>query len=217
MTQTERRQYTFLDRCLEQFNQALSVTLGPPPHASRNNPADANADVELAETERRHVAGLMRINHAGEVCAQALYTGQALTARSPRVQQAMQQAAAEELDHLAWCAQRLRELNDRPSRLGIFWYTGSFALGATAGALGDRWNLGFLRETERQVEAHLGSHLQRIPAEDQRSRAIIQQMKDDEAKHADMAEQAGGAVLPEPVPQLMAFSAKLMKSLAYRF
>ena len=212
----ERRQLTLLDRCLDHFNQALAVTLGPPPQGRRANPAAAHADISLDEAQRRHVAGLMRINHAGEVCAQALYAGQAITARSPQVQSAMQQAAEEEEDHLAWCAERLQELDDHPSRLGVLWYGGSFFLGCVAGALGDRWNLGFLQETERQVEAHLGDHLQRLPPDDRRSRAIIEQMQIDEAQHAAMAEAAGAAALPPPVPRLMALTAGIMKALVYR-
>lgn len=212
----ERRRYRPVDQWLSGLNQALAVCFGPSPQGQRANPAGELPAVELNEDQRRHVAGLMRVNHAGEVCAQALYAGQALTARNPQVQTAMQQAAAEELDHLDWCAQRLRELNDRPSRLGVLWYSGSMLMGVTAGLLGDRWNLGFLRETECQVEAHLASHLQRLPADDQRSRAIVEQMKTDEADHAAMAEQAGGAELPPPVPRLMALTADMMKALAYR-
>ncbi|MCG8466438.1 MAG: 2-polyprenyl-3-methyl-6-methoxy-1,4-benzoquinone monooxygenase [Xanthomonadales bacterium] len=213
----ERRQFSLLDRCFDQLNQALDVTLGRTPAAQRPYPAEGESRPEYDEAQRRHIAGLMRINHAGEVCAQALYSGQAITARSPEVQVAMNQAAVEELDHLAWCADCLAELNDRPSRLGLFWYGGSFFLGCVAGAIGDRWNLGFLEETERQVEAHLAHHLEDIPQADGRTRAIVEQMKIDEAHHAQMAADAGAAKLPNPVPNLMAITAKGMKALAYRF
>lgn len=212
----ERREYTFLDRCLDQLNQALEVSLGPASQSQRPNPAQGIAPATLDEAQRRHVAGLMRINHAGEVCAQALYAGQAITARSPQIQTAMQRAAAEEWDHLAWCADRLAELNSHRSRLGLFWYGGSFTLGCLAGALGDRWNLGFLQETERQVEAHLDGHLEQLPESDERSRRILEQMKLDEAEHAAMAEAAGAAQLPAPIPALMAGTAKVMKALVYR-
>jgi ubiquinone biosynthesis monooxygenase Coq7 len=156
------------------------------------------------------------VNHAGEICAQALYAGQAATARDPSVREAMQQAADEEIDHLAWCESRLDELRSKPSLLNPLWYAGSFAIGAVAGLAGDRWSLGFVRETEIQVEAHLQEHLERLPPEDARSQAILDQMKTDEAQHARMAENAGAAVLPAPVRAAMAFTAGIMKSLAYR-
>ena len=212
----DRRHFSFIDHCLSHINQAMEVASGTTPSAYRVNPATAASHAELSETERTHVAGLMRINHAGEVCAQALYAGQAITARSPQVQMAMEQAAQEEIDHLSWCAERLSELNDRPSIFGPFWYIGSFTLGCIAGASGDRWSLGFLQETERQVEAHLEQHLQQLPPQDDRSRKILDQMKIDEAQHASMAEAAGAAQLPDPIPQLMHYTAKLMKSIAYR-
>ena len=165
---------------------------------------------------RLHAAGLMRINHAGEVCAQALYAGQAATARNPDVQAEMQQAANEEIDHLSWCKDRLDELESTPSKLDPLWYAGSFAIGAAAGLAGDGWSLGFLKETEKQVEAHLEGHIEKLPPEDARSRAILDQMKIDEAKHADMAESAGARDLPRPIQSAMAFTAGVMKALVYR-
>ena len=157
----------------------------------------------------------MRINHAGEVCAQALYQGQALTAREPGARAALEQAAAEETDHLAWTAQRITELGGRVSYLNPLWYAGSFALGAVAGALGDKWNLGFLAETERQVEGHLGTHLDRLPAQDEKSRAIVDQMKTDEAGHARTAVEHGAAELPEPVKAAMRLGSRVMTGTTY--
>jgi ubiquinone biosynthesis monooxygenase Coq7 len=158
----------------------------------------------------------MRINHVGEVCAQALYQGQALTARNPEARAVLEEAAREETDHLAWCESRINELGGRKSLLNPLWYGGAFALGAVAGALGDKWNLGFLAETERQVEAHLDGHLQQLPEQDARSRAIVEQMKVDEAKHAQTALDHGGAPLPMPVKQVMRFAAEVMRKTARR-
>jgi len=172
---------------------------------------------ELSDADKRHAAGLMRINHSGEVCAQALYAGQALTARNPVAQQALLEAADEETEHLAWCEKRLHELGSHKSVLNPLWYASSFALGALAGALGDKWNLGFLAETERQVEGHLDSHLDKLPAGDAKSRAIVEQMKVDEMRHAQMAQDHGGAELPSPVRQTMRATSKLLTHLAYRF
>jgi ubiquinone biosynthesis monooxygenase Coq7 len=170
----------------------------------------------MEEEQRKHAAGLMRVNHAGEVCAQALYAGQAVTARSADVQSDIQQAANEEIDHLSWCKERLDELDSQPSLLDPLWYAGSFAIGAVAGLAGDGWSLGFLKETENQVEAHLEGHIEELPPEDARSRAILDQMKIDEAKHAQMAEDSGAYDLPEPVRQLMKMTAQVMKTVAYR-
>ena len=170
----------------------------------------------MDEAGRRHAAGLMRINHVGEVCAQALYIGQATVARDPATRAQLLHAAQEETDHLAWCAERLDELGSRPSLLNPIWYGGSFAIGALAGLRGDGWNLGFVVETERQVEAHLDEHLQSLPATDQRSREILRVMKEDEARHADHAEHAGARTLPPPIPQAMALASRLMKLVAYR-
>jgi ubiquinone biosynthesis monooxygenase Coq7 len=158
----------------------------------------------------------MRVNHVGEICAQALYQGQSLTARDPRARQELQQAAREEEDHLAWSAERIRELGGRPSLLNPLWYAGSFAMGAAAGALGDRWNLAFLAETERQVEEHLSGHLQRLPAEDHRTRKLVDAMRTDEAKHRDTALRLGAAELPGPARLAMRVAAKLMTTVAYR-
>lgn len=210
------RSYSPLDRLISAVDEALRLSTGAAPEPSRANPAGETAESELAEDERRHVAGLMRVNHAGEICAQALYAGQAVTARNPDVAREMQRAADEEIDHLAWCEARLDELDDRPSILNPLWYAGSFAIGAVAGLAGDRWSLGFLKETERQVEAHLADHIDRLPASDARSHAILDQMKADEARHADMADAAGGAELPELVRRAMAAASGVMKALAYR-
>lgn len=204
-----------LDRLLDSAQNALSTVLGGV-RAERPNPGRAEADVVLDDAERRHAAGLMRINHVGEVCAQALYIGQAAVARDPATRDQLLAAAQEETDHLAWCGDRLRELDSRPSLLNPLWYAGSYAIGALAGLRGDGWNLGFVVETERQVEAHIGEHLQSLPEADQRSRAILRVMQADEARHAEHAQAAGAKVLPAPIPSLMAAASKLMKTVAYR-
>lgn len=211
---TARRQ-TPLDHALSEAQRALETVFGDPP-AERPSPALAAADVALEADERRHAAGLMRINHVGEVCAQALYVGQAAVARDPDTRRHLLAAAQEETDHLAWCAGRLRELDSRPSLLNPAWYAGSYAIGVLAGLRGDGWNLGFVVETERQVEAHLDEHLQTLPEADLRSRAILRTMKEDEARHADEAEHAGARVLPPPIPSIMAAASRLMKAVAYR-
>lgn len=209
------RRLSPLDRAFEQLDQAVRTVLGPAPPAARPNPAEPVAETPLTERERRHAAGLMRVNHAGEIMAQGLYQGQALTARLETVRGAMEQAAREEFDHLAWCEQRLTELHARPSVLGPAWYAGAFLLGAGAGLAGDRWSLGFVAATEAQVVEHLEHHLGTLPATDQRSRAIIDQMKIDEAHHGAAAEQAGGLPLPAPAKGLMAAVSKLMTRTAY--
>ncbi|MBP3983164.1 2-polyprenyl-3-methyl-6-methoxy-1,4-benzoquinone monooxygenase [Pseudoxanthomonas helianthi] len=203
------------DRFLVETQRALETVFGQPP-ASRPNPAADTPEVELDAAERRHAAGLMRINHVGEVCAQGLYFGQAAVARDDETRTHLLAAAQEETDHLAWCADRLRELHSRPSLFNPLWYSGSYALGALAGLRGDGWSLGFVVETERQVEAHLDEHLQTLPEADLRSRDILQVMKADEARHADHAEQAGARRLPQPIPSLMAAASKFMKTVAYR-
>lgn len=203
---------------LDQFISALDSglrTVFAPSHAARAYPA-TTPEAELSEAERRQVAALMRVNHVGEVCAQALYSGQALTSKNPQVRADLQRAAAEETDHLAWCEQRLDELGGRKSLLNPLWYGGAFGMGLIAGALGDKWNLGFLAETERQVEAHLDGHLQQLPLADSRSRAVIEQMKADEAQHAQNATDHGGAVLPRPVRLAMRNAANVMRSVASR-
>lgn len=209
------RTLTPADRLLAQADLALRAAFGRPA-AARPNPA-ANAVDRLADSETRaHVAGLMRINHAGEVAAQGLYHGQALTARRPDIRAAMEQAGREEGDHLAWCRDRLDELGARPSLLNPLWYAGSLFIGAVAGAAGDRWSLGFMAETERQVEGHLDDHLGRLPPGDPRSRAILEQMKTDEIAHGQAALDAGGAELPAPLRWLMTLTAKVMTGTAYR-
>jgi len=210
------RNYSRIDRIIASMDEALRISTGAAPSAERENPAGEIPSASLDRDERRHVAGLMRINHTGEVCAQALYAGQAATARHDETREAMQQAADEEIDHLAWCEERLKELDSRPSILNPLWYAGSFAIGAIAGFAGDQWSLGFVKETEIQVEAHLEDHLERLPESDGRSQAILDQMKEDEANHAEMAEAAGARDLPKPIQSAMAFTAGIMKTLAYR-
>jgi len=210
------RNYSRLDHLIISVDNALRMSSGETVEAKRANPATDVPDIMMEEPQREHAAGLMRINHAGEICAQALYAGQAATARNPEVQAEMQQAADEEIDHLSWCKERLDELESRPSLLAPLWYAGSFAIGAAAGLAGDGWSLGFLKETENQVEAHLANHISRLPPEDERSRAILDQMKIDEAKHAQMAEDSGAFDLPRPVRRLMKLTAGAMKAVAYK-
>lgn len=210
------RNYSRMDRIIASLDEALRISSGAAPAAERMNPAGDLPAADLDNAQRRHVAGLMRINHTGEVCAQALYAGQAATARHDETREAMQSAADEEIDHLSWCEDRLKELDSQPSILNPFWYAGSFAIGAVAGIAGDEWSLGFVKETENQVEAHLEDHLERLPEGDLRSQAILDQMKTDEAKHARMAEEAGAHALPKPIQSAMAFTAGIMKTLAYR-
>ena len=171
----------------------------------------------MDDTERRHAAGLMRVNHTGEVCAQALYFGQAALARNSDNRTHLLQAAAEETDHLAWCAERLQQLDSRPSVFNPLWYAGSYAIGAAAALAGDPFSLGFVVETERQVETHLAQHIERLPAHDERSRVVLRQMQADEVRHAKAARQRGGVDLPSPLPKLMHLSSMLMKAVAYRF
>jgi 3-demethoxyubiquinol 3-hydroxylase len=201
-----------LDSVLKVADETLR-TLFAPAHSERQ--LDLLPESGLSAAEKRHAAGLMRVNHAGEVAAQGLYRGQATLSRSNRTRDFMRRAANEEGDHLAWCEDRLRELNSRPSLLNPLWYLGSFAMGAAAAALGDELSLGFVTETERQVEGHLASHLDRLPANDQRSRQIVAQMKTDEAAHAQAARAAGAAELPPPIPTLMRYAARVMTSSAY--
>lgn len=208
-----QRHYSAADRVLIGMSDGLSALFG---RTSKAVPADAQ-ESPLDESARREAARLMRVNHAGEVAAQGLYHGQALTARSPDTREHLLAAAAEEQSHLEWCEQRLGELGDHPSRLRPLWYGASFAMGAAAGLFGDRWSLGFVAETERQVAEHLDEHLQRLPAEDQRSREVLTAMRHDEQRHGREAEDRGGAPLPEPVRGLMRQVAKVMKEGAYRF
>ncbi len=203
-----------LDRLLVSADNALR-TLSGAVHSARPYPAQAE-DLVTEPAAKSLSGALMRVNHVGEVCAQALYQAQALTARDPTLRKQMAGAARDEIDHLAWTQARLRELGDRPSRLNALWYAGAFGIGLLAGRLGDKVSLGFVVETERQVEAHLASHLDRLPPEDSRSREIVEQMKVDERQHADLAEAAGGIPLPAPVRWMMRGAAKVMTITAHR-
>lgn len=204
-----------LDNLITAFDNSLRTVFAPA-RAARPNPASSLPETELSETEKREVEALMRVNHVGEVCAQALYQGQSMTARNPEARAALEEAAREETDHLAWCESRIEELGGRKSLLNPLWYAGSFALGAAAGVLGDKWNLGFLAETERQVEAHLDEHLRQLPGQDAKSRAIVQQMKEDEIRHAQTAVHYGAAELPPPVKATMRGMSMAMKRIAHR-
>ena len=203
------------DRWILEFDRALR-TLAAPARSVRPTPGGALPDVALSEAEKHHVVGLMRVNHCGEICAQALYQGQALTSRDPEVRDALRHAADEETEHLAWTEQRIAELGGRKSLLNPLWYAGSLSLGVLAGVLGDKWNLGFLAETERQVEAHLDSHLEALPAQDQRSRAIVDQMRLDEIKHAETAIEFGAVELPAPIKFAMKLTGQIMMRTACR-
>lgn len=209
----ERRALTPLDRLLELADAGLRASFASSAGSrpTPGNPAPAPVDVG----RRRRAAGLMRVNHAGEIAAQGLYYGQALTARTPATREALMHAAGEEGDHLAWCRERLDELESRPSLLNPLWYAGSVTIGAIAGLFGDRASLGFMAETERQVEGHLADHLARLPDDDLRSRAIVAQMQADEVNHGRAALAAGGVELPPPVPRLMRFCARIMTGTAY--
>ncbi|WP_341920431.1 2-polyprenyl-3-methyl-6-methoxy-1,4-benzoquinone monooxygenase [Hydrocarboniphaga effusa] len=210
------RQYSPADRLLIGFQQRFSGFARPGSVAARPSPADEAPDAELDANERRHAAGLMRINHAGEIAAQALYHGQALVSRDPTIRAHLLDAADEERAHLQWCEQRLAELGDRPSLLQPLWYAGSFAIGAAAGVAGDRWSLGFVEETEKQVSEHLDDHLRELPAQDERSRAVLQTMRADEQRHGQEAAQLGAQPLPAPVRGVMRRVAAFMKAAAYR-
>ena len=206
---------TKIDDLIVQFDKGLRTLLAPA-QTTRPLPGRNLAEAELNAEEKRLAAALMRVNHSGEVCAQALYQGQALTARQPEIRHALKEASDEETEHLNWCESRISELDGRKSLLNPAWYAGSLALGVLAGALGDKWSLGFLAETERQVMHHLDGHLQRLPAQDQKSRAIVEQMKEDEARHATTALEHGGAELPAPVRMAMKLSARVMTGVAFR-
>ena len=209
------RHFSFFDKALIQAQRAMSTTLGNA-YSEREYPAENTLHGVLNEKEQRHAAGLMRINHTGEVCAQALYVGQAAVARDEETRKQLLVAAQEEQDHLAWCADRLRELDAKPSLFNPLWYAGSYTIGLAAGLRGDGWNLGFVVETERQVEAHLEEHLETLPPSDARSRVILKKMKEDEARHAEHAENAGARKLPQPIPRMMALTSSIMKAVAYR-
>lgn len=205
----------FSDTLICEFDKALRSVFATA-HSRRPVPGDTLPETELTPEQKSEIAALMRVNHCGEICAQALYQGQALTSRDPAIREALRAAADEETEHLAWTEQRISELGGRKSYLNPLWYGGALAIGVLAGRFGDRWNLGFLVETERQVESHLQSHLDRIPEHDGRSRAIVDQMKADEIKHADMALDLGGHALPAPVKGLMKLAGKVMTTVAHR-
>lgn len=203
-----------LDQLIIQFDKGLRTLLAPA-RTLRDYPDENLPEHEMSAEEKRHAAALMRINHVGEICAQALYQGQALTARNPTTRDALRQAAWEETEHLAWTERRIQELGGRKSLLNPLWYSGSLAMGVAAGLVGDKWNLGFLEETEKQVCKHLDDHLGKLPAQDGKSRAILAQMRVDEAQHADTAHQHGAASLPLPLRLAMKLSSKVMTSTAY--
>jgi ubiquinone biosynthesis monooxygenase Coq7 len=205
-----------IDRLIIEFDTALRSIVGGA-NSQRPTPgAEALSKTVLDTQERQHAAGLMRVNHVGEVCAQALYQSQKLVARNPEIQEMLNHSAQEEMDHLAWCETRLQELGSHTSYLNPFWYAGSFAIGLAAGLAGDKWSLGFVVETEKQVENHLASHLQKLPQEDYRSRAIVDQMRIDEIEHGQSAKEAGGVLLPEPIQKMMQAMSKIMTSAAYK-
>jgi len=210
------RHFSLLDRLLCEADHALrNVCRDHKGHSQQPNPAKSITQAELSEQERKHSAGLMRVDHTGEVCAQALYRGQALMARSEKTRQYLLHAAEEENDHRVWCQQRLEELDSRPSLLNAWWYWGAFKIGCVAGFVSDKISLGFISETEKQVEAHLTDHLQTLPEADQKSRAILSQMREDEIRHAQQAEAKGGVSLPKPIKLLMRLQSKVMTSIAY--
>jgi len=217
MKKTNFRKYTLLDQLIYNMDQSVRAMIGDNLPAARSNPAAKIEESALNLQEKTHSAGLMRVDHTGEICAQALYQGQALTARRKEVKTRLQQSADEEIDHLNWCATRLKELNSHRSFLNPLWSVGSFAMGAVAGAIGDRWSLGFVVETEQQVVRHIDQHLAALPTQDQKSRAILQQMREDEAHHATVALEAGGASLPTPVRTAMKWMSKVMTKTAYYF
>lgn len=210
------RHLTPLDRLLASANNALRTVAAPAGRTTRPYPAADIEEAQLSTAERHHAAGLMRVNHAGEVAAQALYQGHATVARNRRIESQMQAAAVEEFDHLAWCEQRLTELGETPSRLGPFWYAGAYVIGAMSGLLGDRWSLGFIAETEHQVCEHLDKHLDELPETDRRSRAVLKQMRNEEAMHSKHAREAGAAQLPTPIRGLMRLTARVLTRSAYR-
>jgi ubiquinone biosynthesis monooxygenase Coq7 len=205
-----------IDRFIIEFDTALRSVAGGA-HSQRPTPGTELASKTVLDAqERKHAAGLMRVNHVGEVCAQALYQSQKLLARNPQIQEMLNDSGQEEMDHLAWCETRLQELGSHTSYLNPFWYAGSFAIGLAAGLAGDKWSLGFVAETEKQVENHLASHLETLPLEDHRSRAIVDQMRIDEIEHGQAAVQSGGVELPEPVQKIMQMMSKVMTTTAYK-
>lgn len=214
----EKRRYSLFDQAIVEFDKYLKkIDKKEKVRDYRPYPAKAVPEASLSSEEKRHVAGLMRVNHAGEIAAQALYKAQALASRNHDIKRTLQESAEEEYDHLHWCETRLQELDSHTSYLEPVWFAGSFAIGLAAGGFGDRWNLGFLAETEHQVVEHLDEHLRQLPQQDLKSRAILQQMQQDEAHHANTAESAGASQLPRPVRDLMALTSQVMKKTAYRF
>lgn len=209
------RHLNALDQLIMQSDHALRTIFGSPVTTERTNPSAETPEAPLSNRERKRAAGLMRVNHSGEVSAQALYQGQAITAKLESVRESMERAALEENDHLAWTEQRLNQLSSHKSVLNPIWYSGSFAIGALAGLLGDKWSLGFVAETEHQVIRHLDEHLHKLPTKDAKSAAILRQMKIDEAHHATVAVEGGGASLPQPVKLLMSAMSKVMTTSAY--
>ena len=209
------KNHSFLDHCLLQFDQALRTCVPGSSLATRPSPADPVAEEELSAAEKKHIIGLMRINHTGEVCAQALYAGQAASARLDEVKDSMDHAAQEEADHLAWCDERLKELDSHPSLLNPFWYGLSFGMGAIAGLAGDKWSLGFVHETEEQVVKHLDGHLDKLSVKDLKTRSVIEQMRIDEEKHSQDALEAGAEILPNEIKELMSKVAKVMTDSSY--
>lgn len=210
------RRLSLLDRAISEADALLRTVSGQANHAERPSPSLHHDDATLSATERSHVAGLMRVNHTGEVCAQALYQGQALTARLPHVRDDMQQAAREEVDHLVWCEERLNELDSRPSYLNPLWYGLSFSLGALAGAISDEISLGFVAATEERVCKHLREHLQQLPEDDRKSQLILQQMLEDEQRHGSKALASGGTDFPKPIKDAMTAMATIMTRTSYR-
>ena len=204
-----------MDKIIVELDRALR-TLAGVARSGGEMPGDDIAEGDLPEAERRHAAALMRVNHTGEICAQALYSGQALTARNPNTKLVLERAALEEAEHLSWTASRVTRLGGRLSVLNPAFYAGAFVIGAVSGALGDRWSLGFLAETERQVEAHLDGHLDSLPASDRKSRSVIERMKQDEARHAASATAHGATELPEPFKNIMKLAARAMTFTTYR-
>ena len=205
-----------IDHLIIEFDNALRSVAGGA-NSQRPTPgSEATSKTGLDAQERKHAAGLMRVNHVGEVCAQALYQSQKLVARDPQIKEMLNHSGQEEIDHLAWCETRLQELGSHTSYLNPFWYAGSFAIGLAAGLAGDKWSLGFVAETEKQVENHLESHLEKLPPEDHRSRAIVDQMRLDEIEHGQAAIRSGGAELPEPVQKIMQMMSKVMTATAYK-
>ena len=211
-----KRRLSLVDRFISEADSVMRTITTRGHSAGRPSPAQGHSESELSERERKHVAGLMRVNHTGEVCAQALYQGQALTARLPRVRDEMQQAADEEIDHLVWCKERLRELDSHTSVLNPLWYGTSFALGAIAGAIGDDVSLGFVAATEERVCNHLKDHLKQLPEEDRKSRLILQQMLEDEERHGSSALEAGGKDFPDSVKDAMTSVSQVMTGSSYR-